>query len=55
MPIMSKITHKFLCKNVENPANFVEGFLPEYQARGRFMKYSMSGLTKKTVTGGWLN
>ena len=29
-------------KNVENPATFVEGFWPEFQARGRFMKYSMS-------------
>ena len=30
-------------KNVENPATFVEGFWTEFQARGRFMKYSMSG------------
>ena len=29
-------------KNVKNPATFVEGFWPEFQARGRFMKYSMS-------------
>ena len=29
-------------KNGENPATFVEGFWPEFQARGRFMKYSMS-------------
>ena len=28
-------------KNVENPATFVEGFWPELQAPGRFMKYSM--------------
>ena len=29
-------------KNVENHAIFVEGFWPEFHARGRFMKYSMS-------------
>ena len=29
-------------KNVENPATFVEGFGPEFQARGSFIKYSMS-------------
>ena len=29
-------------KNVENPATFAEGFWPEFQGRGRFMKYSMS-------------
>ena len=29
-------------KNVENPTTFAEGFGPEFQARGRFMKYSMS-------------
>ena len=38
MPKMSKITHNLLCKNVENPATFVEGFGPEFQARGSFMK-----------------
>ena len=31
-------------KNVENHAIFVEGFWPGFYARGRFMKYSMSGL-----------
>ena len=29
-------------KNVENHAIFVEGFWPNFYARGRFMKYSMS-------------
>ena len=29
-------------KNVENHAIFVEGFWPEFYARGRFMRYSMS-------------
>ena len=29
-------------KNVENHATFVEGFWPEFYARGRFMQYSMS-------------
>ena len=33
-------------KNVKNPATFVEGFWPEFQARGRFIKYSMSGFFK---------
>ena len=36
--------HAFCCaKNVENHAIFVEGFWPDFYARGRFMKYSMSG------------
>ena len=30
-------------KNVEHHAAFVEGFLPDFYARRRFMKYSMSG------------
>ena len=35
--------HAFYCaKNVENHAIFVEGFWPDFYARGRFMKYSMS-------------
>ena len=35
--------HAFCCaKNVENHAIFVEGFWPDFYARGRFMKYSMS-------------
>ena len=29
-------------ENVENHAIFVEGFWPDFYARGRFMKYSMS-------------
>ena len=29
-------------KNVKNQATFVEGFWPEFYARGGFMKYSMS-------------
>ena len=29
-------------KNVKNHTAFVEGFWPEFYARGRFMKYSMS-------------
>ena len=33
-------------KNVENPATFAEGFWPEFQARGRFMNYSMSASQK---------
>ena len=28
--------------NVENPATFEEGYWPEFYARGRLMKYSMS-------------
>ena len=32
-------------KNVEKHAIFVEGFSPEFYACGRFMKYSMSGIT----------
>ena len=31
-------------KNVENHAAFVERFLTDFYARGRFMKYSMSGI-----------
>ena len=34
--------HHLLCKNVENYATFAEGFCPEFYARGRLMKYSMS-------------
>ena len=30
-------------RNVKNHAILVEGFEPEFYARGRFMKYSMSG------------
>ena len=30
-------------KKVENQTTFVEGFWPEFYARGRFRKYSMSG------------
>ena len=37
-----KITHNLLRKKCQNPATFVEGFWPEFPARGRFMKYSMS-------------
>ena len=33
-------------KNVENHATFVEGFWPEINTRGRFMKYSLSGILK---------
>ena len=29
-------------ENVENHATFMEGFLPDFFARERFMKYSMS-------------
>ena len=42
MPNMSKITHKFFAKNVENHATFVEGFWPEFYTCGRLIKYSMS-------------
>ena len=42
MPKLFKITQNLLCENVENHAIFVEGFWPEFYARGRFMKYSMS-------------
>ena len=36
--------HAICCaENVENHAIFVEGFWPDFYARGRFMKYSMSG------------
>ena len=35
--------HAICCaENVENHAIFVEGFWPDFYARGRFMKYSMS-------------
>ena len=35
--------HAICCaKNVENHAIFVEEFWPDFYARGRFMKYSMS-------------
>ena len=44
MPKVSKTTYNLFCKNVENHAIFVEGFGPEFYARGRFMKYSMSVL-----------
>ena len=40
MPKMSKSRMIFYAKSVE-------GFWPEFQARGRFMKYSMSGVSKK--------
>ena len=52
-PVMTKISlscqncskSRIICyaKNVENHGIFVEGFWPEFYARGRFMKYSMSG------------
>ena len=29
-------------KNIENHATFAEGFWAEFNARGRFMKYTMS-------------
>ena len=32
----------YYAKDVENHAIYVEGFWPEFYARGRFMKYSMS-------------
>ena len=41
--------HNLYCKNVENHAIFVEGFWPEFYARGRFMKYSMSVLWKELL------
>ena len=34
----------WFAKNVKNHATFVEGFWLEFYARGRFIKYSMSGL-----------
>ena len=42
MPKMSKSHIICFAKNVENLATFAEGFWPEFQPRGRFMKYSMS-------------
>ena len=35
--------YRIICyaKNVENRATFLEGFYPEFYARGRFIKYSM--------------
>ena len=42
MSKVSKITHNVFCKNVENHAIFVEGFWPEFNARGRIIKYSLS-------------
>ena len=36
-------------KNVENLAIFVEGFWPEFYARGRFMKYSMSSILPNSL------
>ena len=42
--------HAFCCaKNVENHAIFVEGFWPDFYARGRFMKYSMSGCSQMEI------
>ena len=43
MPKMSEIMHIMFYKNVRNHAIFVEGFWPEFYARGSFMKYFMSG------------
>ena len=42
MPWYDENCTVWYAKNVENHAIFVEGFLPEFYARGRFMKYSMS-------------
>ena len=42
--------HSICCaKNVENHAIFVEEFWPDFYARGRFMKYSMSGFIQKII------
>ena len=39
--------HAICCaENVENHAIFVEGFWPDFYARGRFMKNSMSVITQ---------
>ena len=44
--------HVICCaENVENHAIFVEGFLPDFYARGRFMKYSMSVLGREDEEG----
>ena len=40
----AKNVKNLLCKDVKNHATFVEGFWPEFYARVRFMKYSMSAL-----------
>ena len=45
MTKLHKITHHLLCENVENHATFAEGFCPEFYARGRFIKYSLSAET----------
>ena len=42
MPKNEKYHVIFRTENVENHAIFVEGFWPDFYARGRFMKYSMS-------------
>ena len=44
MPRNDKNQAFFCAENVENHAIFVEGFWPDFYARGRFMKYSMSVL-----------
>ena len=36
-------------KNVKNNAIFVEGFWPEFYARGRLIKYSMSGFCTRGI------
>ena len=42
MPKCQKSHMISYAKNVKNHASFVEVFWPEFYARGRFMKYSMS-------------
>ena len=42
--------HAICCaENVENHAIFVEGFWPDFYARGRFMKYSMSARVQQVL------
>ena len=51
--VMSKLFKIPNAKNVENHNIFVEGFWPEFHARGRFMKYSISSITF-LVNSKWL-
>ena len=39
-------------KNIENHATIVEGFWPDFYARGRFLKYSMSDPTLVQIVRG---
>ena len=44
MPKLLKIPYNLLCEKCWKSRFFVEGFWPEFYARERFMKYSMSAI-----------